>query len=692
MTNNDLVLRFMSADRLGQLIRLPHDKCSIGAGENCTLRLSGRGIQPVHCFIVRGPGGAVVRRWSPDTRLNGQPFRDAALRAGDRLSLGPVDLEVVEGTPASPASEELATTALQLAEQQQELDRLREQLQQACEREQHGAERFDQQLLTFAKLQSDWHGERDELVERCNHLQAEIDAALTRAEAANLTRRAVTEAWSPDLADTSRDELDQAQAKLTQAQAELDAAQQAFAEQAADFAKDRATGEAEVAARQRELAQRETELDRLAGELYLREADLERESEKLRQSSMAIEAERAALQQQHRAAHERFDEQLAAATARETALALQCNELQKREAELSRLQGDLQQQVKQFAAERVTLRKEIAQLQSELAESRRAAEQGATSLDAQRGEFDADQLAWQDERHQLATQLDEQQSHLDSLQQELAELRRELDARLASEQGPASPDDDEVATNDDIEATEEVETPELPTPPHSQAASSAPAMSEAMLALQRLREAVQSGEEEDDNCAPSEPVVEPIDETPPTGRVAGDDSDVSIEDYMSKLMQRVRGKSEDELPTPKRKPVAAPPKASPAVASTPPQRPALEDRVVTEAPCKPLETLRSLPTRAGAPEQSGSLQAMRELANQSARTAIDTSSQRRWSNNLRGKIALSITSTASCGLLLSLNTGLVSWGTLGAAGSLALAGVFGWQAWKMKRQGRPSGG
>ena len=102
-------------------------------------------MHAVHCFIVRGPGGTFVRRWSPDTRLNGQPFRDAALHAGDRLSLGPVELEVVEGTPAtptaSPASDELAATALQLAEQQRELDRLREQLQQSVEREQHGAER-----------------------------------------------------------------------------------------------------------------------------------------------------------------------------------------------------------------------------------------------------------------------------------------------------------------------------------------------------------------------------------------------------------------------------------------------------------------------------------------------------------------------------------------------------------------------
>jgi hypothetical protein len=286
------------------------------------------------------------------------------------------------------------------------------------------------------------------------------------------------------------------------------------------------------------------------------------------------------------------------------------------------------------------------------------------------------------------------------LQQELAELRSELDARLAREQSSASLNDDAMSTGDDVEtvdvdeAVDEIEASEPAEPVHERAATPAPGMSEAMLALQRLREAVQNGEEEHDDDTAAEPVVELSDETPPTSRMAGDDSDVSIEDYMSKLMQRVRGKSEDELPTPKRKPAAAPPKPSPAAVSkpTPAQREALGEHVVTEAPSKPLETLRSLPTRAVAPEQSGSLQAMRELANQSARTAIDTSAQRRWSLNMRGKIVLSIASTASSGLLLSMSTGLASWTTLGAVGSLALAGAFGWQAWKMKRHGRPSGG
>ncbi len=64
---------------------------------------------PLHCLIVRGPQATIVRRWSADTRLNGQAFTDAPLRPGDRLSVGAIELEVLarlrptRAIPTSPA-------------------------------------------------------------------------------------------------------------------------------------------------------------------------------------------------------------------------------------------------------------------------------------------------------------------------------------------------------------------------------------------------------------------------------------------------------------------------------------------------------------------------------------------------------------------------------------------------------------
>ena len=95
-TPGQLVLRVCGSTRDGQVVRLRSPKCTVGSGPRCTLRLAAGGVAPLHCLILRGPAGAVVRCWSPDTRLNGQAFTDAELVSGDRLSIGSIDLEVLD--------------------------------------------------------------------------------------------------------------------------------------------------------------------------------------------------------------------------------------------------------------------------------------------------------------------------------------------------------------------------------------------------------------------------------------------------------------------------------------------------------------------------------------------------------------------------------------------------------------------
>ena len=103
----ELVLRVCGTARDGQFVRLTSAKCSIGSGPRCTLRLAARGVGPLHCLILRGEGGTVVRRWSADTRLNGRAFSDAVIAPGDRLSVGPIELEVVQtGSSGSRLEEE----------------------------------------------------------------------------------------------------------------------------------------------------------------------------------------------------------------------------------------------------------------------------------------------------------------------------------------------------------------------------------------------------------------------------------------------------------------------------------------------------------------------------------------------------------------------------------------------------------
>lgn len=91
-----LVLRIRGTRRDGQTVSLRSPKCTIGSAPDCTLRVVARGVRPVHCLILSGRQGTFVRRWSGDTRLNGEAFVDAPLKSGDRLSIGPIQFEVVQ--------------------------------------------------------------------------------------------------------------------------------------------------------------------------------------------------------------------------------------------------------------------------------------------------------------------------------------------------------------------------------------------------------------------------------------------------------------------------------------------------------------------------------------------------------------------------------------------------------------------
>lgn len=90
-----LRLRIIGTERHGQTIEIGASRCTVGAASNCTLRLRAVGVRPIHCLILRGLDGYVIRSLSKDTSLNGRTFREQTLRAGDRLRFGSVDLEVL---------------------------------------------------------------------------------------------------------------------------------------------------------------------------------------------------------------------------------------------------------------------------------------------------------------------------------------------------------------------------------------------------------------------------------------------------------------------------------------------------------------------------------------------------------------------------------------------------------------------
>lgn len=110
------------------VFQLPGGATTIGGGPRCLLRLQGKGVHPLHCVISHDEQGATVRRWSADTLLNGEDFREAPLNVGDRLTIASIDLVVAEAsqepTPAEPEKANLE------APQEPASDQLTEQASQ----------------------------------------------------------------------------------------------------------------------------------------------------------------------------------------------------------------------------------------------------------------------------------------------------------------------------------------------------------------------------------------------------------------------------------------------------------------------------------------------------------------------------------------------------------------------------------
>jgi hypothetical protein len=96
LTTHRIALRIGWPPREGQVFRMEGPKVVIGSGPQCQLRLPAPGVSPVHCLLMRGPAGLFARSLVADTRLNGEPFETTRLNAGDCLSVGSVELQVLD--------------------------------------------------------------------------------------------------------------------------------------------------------------------------------------------------------------------------------------------------------------------------------------------------------------------------------------------------------------------------------------------------------------------------------------------------------------------------------------------------------------------------------------------------------------------------------------------------------------------
>ena len=185
------------------------------------------------------------------------------------------------------------------------------------------------------------------------------------------------------------------------------------------------------------------------------------------------------------------------------------------------------------------------------------------------------------------------------------------------------------------------------------------------------------------------PSPTPVEEVPshPTNTVClsdvsqpSDDEEDSIEAYMARLLKRVRGESEPApLPPANPEPAEMPP-APPEMAAIPEVEQKTMDAPVAAAP------VEFQPRHRATEKWADNMEAMRELANQSARTAIKTSDQRRNSSEARDKFLVAGVAAVIGTMLLCLSQSLFSITVLGALCTFGVGGYWIYQAYTIRKE------
>ena len=484
----DLVLRICNSRRQGQTVRLKSAKCTVGSGPRCTLRLRAHGVSPLHCLILRGPAATVVRRWAADTRLNDQSFADALLSPGDRLSIGSIELEVVSMGATSVEPRPLADRPRQSAG---EIDIQAMQQRQALEEEQHRLDELAANLQQYeASLASD--------AERYRAQRADVEA---QRQAIDQKRQQ----WQAERDEAQR-QADQQRNDLAARLADLEAQQNTLAEERRQWETERSQDASQVA----------TEGERLNA----RQAELDAERHSFEQQQQQWQAERDEAQRQVDADRSELAARLADLEAHQNALA---EERRQWETEHS-------QHASQVVAEGERL-------------SVRQAE-----LDAECHSFEQQQQQWQAERDEAQRQVDADRSELaarladfQAQQNALAEERRQWEEQRAelaraAELPPAPSEAAAEAECFDEAARQE---PEFQTPTDS-----------APVDLAEVFRRVGANVEAEEGASPAPSVSAHQAERPrgdrePRPAAAEHSEEELIDDYMGRLMQRMRSNSDE---------------------------------------------------------------------------------------------------------------------------------------------------
>lgn len=446
---DELVLLIRGAAGREETVRLSASKCTIGSDPACTLAIDEFGIRPLHCLILRGQSQTVVRRLSAETRLNGCEFSDALLRPGDRLSLGPLELEVLALGAANSATP-LATEpdrGAELRRLERELDEREQIWKHRCEQREAEFAKWEQQLLAgreelesqrraldadrtaFSTERQDWETVQDEARTRLNEKLEQANHRLAELAAERQSHERRRSAWTAQRQNLTEELNGQFQA--------LRSEQTALAAERERLAEARAAQEAEALRHEAQFAERQREMDRLRSET---EAELAQRRTQAEQERQTWDAERAAWQRERlefegrRAAEQQqHGEALAALAAAESELKAERAAFEAESLDGSVRRSQLESELQAREARLIESQQETARREELLAAERRQLEERQQALQIQRQEHEAQSA-------KLEAELAAREARLAEREARLAE--REAAPATPSSQEPSGAQDE----------------------------------------------------------------------------------------------------------------------------------------------------------------------------------------------------------------------------------------------------------
>lgn len=561
-----LRMRVLGGEHDGRLIEIASPKCTIGSARGCTLRLRASGVRPLHCWILRGKGGTLVRRYAPDAQLNGRGFIDRFLTAGDTLQVGPIRLNILE-CPAAAAEEPEAESVVASAEfrllehSTQEsaasLARARDEIHE-LER------RFSSQLDEAEALHAQVVAERDALQQEFDRqLQqfAEFDGQSTARE------RQVAgelEATNCQLAEARQqlEALQQQQAAELERQSEIERLAKEL--ETARYAA--ATAESAVQQYQREQQAWKTHRERLEGDCRTLGHQLVERQKQLDESRERLSADAGQMtismgQMQHDL-EERFSTQQqerSAWTAEKQSLQLQIETLHQTLAEVkTELEAarSAQQAAEQARSAESTSAEPRIDGES-LAQERELLETAQQQLERQRQELlvERESLAAAHEQckrsaDELQARLDEQEENLRAkervLNQQAEELSERLDAATARAKELEQSQEEMARLRDELAKLQEQRSQEA-----SEFASQQDAIAAAQRELEEERRVLQTAQESGRHAVHDTSDITPSVEGAAAESPASPIQDADVDSVLSRLVKAGVWRGEDESSEPR---------------------------------------------------------------------------------------------------------------------------------------------